>query len=61
MVISTHKIKKQDLGEINMAKVEIIYMGGNAQQEVNAILAKIVLEKLAEKEAKNESSDLPKG
>lgn len=60
-VTSTHKIYKQDLGEINMAKVEIIYMGGNAQQEVNAILAKIVLEKLAEKEAKNESSDLPKG
>ena len=42
-------------------KVDIKYMGGRGQQEVNAILAKIVLEKLAEKEAKNESSDLPKG
>ena len=59
---STHKIYKQESRGKPMAnKVEIIYMGGNAQQEVNAILAKIVLEKLAEKEAKNESSDLPKG
>jgi hypothetical protein len=61
-VTSTHKIYKQDFRGQPMAnKVEIKYTGGNAQQEVNAILAKIVLEKLAEKEAKNESSDLPKG
>lgn len=39
-------------------KVEIKYTGGNAQQEVNAILAKIVLSKLAEKEKKDESSNI---
>lgn len=60
---STHKIYKQESRGKPMAnKVEIIYMGGNAQQEVNAILAKIVLSKLAEKEKEkekeNESSNI---
>ncbi len=41
-------------------KVDIKYMGGRGQQEVNAILAKIVLDKLA-KEKENESSHLQKG
>jgi len=38
-------------------KVEIKYTGGNAQQEVNAILAKIVLSKLVEKEKEKEKKD----
>ena len=58
-VTSTHKIYKQDFRGQPMAnKVEIKYTGGNAQQEVNAILAKIVLSKLAEKEKKDESSNI---
>lgn len=59
-VTKTHKIKKEQSRGQPMSKVEIKYTGGNAQKEVNTILAKIVLEKLA-KEKENESSNISKG
>lgn len=43
-------------------QVKIKYTGGNAQQEVNSILAKIVLDIIAKKKEKeNESSHIQKG
>ncbi|WP_054692509.1 hypothetical protein [Syntrophomonas palmitatica] len=58
---SIHMINKQNHKETTMPNdIKIKCIGGNAQKEVNAILAKIVLSKLAEKEGKNESSHIYK-
>jgi hypothetical protein len=57
-----HIINKPNAEEKPMANVEIRCVGGNARQEINSILAKIVLRKIFQRrERQNESSNLQKG